>query len=90
MYITSVRSSGSSFGEENRHSTCQRRVLGTETRNRLTEALVRVEIGWRLGGLVSSVGVGRVWTPLAIVHSSNIFFFYYNNKVLNKKMLEDM
>ena len=67
MYITLVGSSGSSFGEENRHSTRQRRVLGTETRNRLTGASVQAEIGWGLGGLVGLAGVSRVWTPLATV-----------------------
>ena len=66
MYITSIGSGGSGFGEENRHLTHRRWVLGTETRNRLTEASVWAEIGWRSGGLVGLAGVGRVWTPLLL------------------------
>ena len=52
------------------HLTHRHRVLGAETRHRLTGASVRAKIGWGSGGLFGLVGLGRVWTPLqeAIFH----------------------
>ena len=78
LYITSIGSGGSSFGEETHHSTHRRWALGVETQNRLLGAFVLAEIGW----------VGRSSGSWSGLNTPNyiIYIHQFKKKKKNKRI----